>query len=151
MKRILFVCLGNICRSPLAEGIARHLCNSEGYDFLVDSAGTSGWHKGEPPCEHSIAVAAQFGIDISTLRARTVSPDDISLFDYVIAMDEENMKSLKRMGFFEVKKLGEFGGLNGADIPDPYFFKGFEGFEKVYTMIYRGVEDLLERIANGTL
>ncbi len=66
-------------------------------------------------------------------------------------MDEENLSALKKRGFTQVKKLGEFGGLKNADIPDPYFFKGFEGFERVYTMIYRGVEDLLERIANGTL
>ncbi len=139
--KILFVCLGNICRSPLAEGIGRALADKHGLSVTVDSAGTGNWHVGEAPCLHSVTVARQKGVDISRLRARQVAPKDFEAFDHIIALDASNHADLRRMGCGTVRKLGEFG-LGGEDIPDPYFFKGFEGFERVYTMIEKGVENL---------
>ncbi len=146
MQRILFVCLGNICRSPLAEGIARDRIARYDYAISVDSAGTGSWHVGERPCSRSIAIAEKFGIDISSLRARQVSREDRRRFDIVVAMDESNKKDLLSMGFEKVYKLGDFGDLQGADIPDPYYFDGDEGFEEIYRMIEGAVAELLERI-----
>ncbi|MDD5716957.1 MAG: low molecular weight phosphotyrosine protein phosphatase [Sulfuricurvum sp.] len=144
MKSILFVCLGNICRSPIAEGVARHLIEQGGAAITVDSAGTSNWHTGEPPCKHSITVARNHGVDISKLRARQVKKTDFSAFDLIVALDQSNYRDLKALGCQNLVKLGEYG-HGGADVPDPYFFDGFEGFEHVYTMIESCVKELLTR------
>lgn len=144
IESILFVCLGNICRSPLAEGIARELLKKSGV-IKLDSAGTGGWHIGEPPCERSIDIAKKHGIDISNQRARSVNPYDKEMFDIVVAMDSSNYYDLIRVkGFSEdtVFKLGDFG-FDGKDVPDPYFFEGNKGFDIVFDMIYRGVEEML--------
>ncbi len=145
MKKILFVCLGNICRSPLAEGIAqKHIADMQ-LNVEVDSAGTSNWHKGEHPCSNSIKIAKQHGIDISQQISRTISKKDIDDFYYVVAMDERNREELLSFGFPKVYKLGDFGGYGGKDVPDPYFFPGFEGFEKVYEMVYLTTKDFIEK------
>jgi len=146
MPSVLFVCLGNICRSPLAEGIMRARARERGIDLVVDSAGTGDWHVGEPPCEHSIRIAAMHGIDISGLRARQVGPEDLRRFSHLVGLDDANVADLKRMGARKVLKLGDYG-YDGADVPDPYFFPGFEGFEKVYEMIDTCVGNLLAEIA----
>jgi protein-tyrosine phosphatase len=146
MPSVLFVCLGNICRSPLAEGIMRARARERGIDLVVDSAGTGDWHVGEPPCEHSIRVAAMHGIDITGLRARQVEPEDLHRFSHLVGLDDANVADLKRMGARKVLKLGDYG-YDGADVPDPYFFPGFEGFEKVYEMIDTCVGNLLAEIA----
>lgn len=146
MKKILFVCLGNICRSPLAEGVAQKLIAEQNLPCYVESAGTGNWHLGEAPCENSIKIARNHGIDISDQRARSISKLDITTFDYVIAMDTQNQSDLKAFGFETVYRLGEFGNYQGADVPDPYFFKGFEGFEKVYDMIDICVRDIMSQI-----
>jgi protein-tyrosine phosphatase len=148
MKRILFVCLGNICRSPLAEGIAAAHIAEKGYTLEADSAGTSSWHRGEAPCNHAIEVAKQHNIDIASLRSRPVDADDQHRFDYIIALDRQNQSDLEAKGFQNVYLLGDFGGFGGADVPDPYYFPGFKGFEKIYGMIERSVEDLLEKVKN---
>lgn len=145
MKKILFVCLGNICRSPLAEGVARKYIEENGLDLYIDSAGTSNWHEGETPCDNSVRVAGNYGVDISAQRSRPITKEDIEKFDCVVAMDEENRKNLENFGFTKIYKLGDFGGYDGENVPDPYFFKGFEGFEKVFKMVERCVEDLLEK------
>jgi len=150
-KKVLFVCLGNICRSPLAEGVAQKRIDDKNLPLYVESAGTSNWHEGEAPCHNSIKVAQNYGIDISTQRSRPVSKLDIASFDYVIAMDTQNQADLQSFGFKKVYRLGEFGGYKGADVPDPYFFKGFEGFEKVYEMVACCVEDILTQIEQQTL
>lgn len=142
MRSVLFVCLGNICRSPLAEGIAKKIIQEKDLAIIVDSAGTGDWHIGEHPCPNSIKVAAKYGVDISLLVARQVQKEDIEKFDMIVAMDEQNAQDLKRMGAKNVVKLGDYG-YNGADVPDPYFFHGFEGFEKVYHMIASCVEEFL--------
>jgi protein-tyrosine phosphatase len=144
MKSILFVCLGNICRSPIAEGIARHLIEQGDHNIHVDSAGTGYWHIGETPCAHSVQVASNHNVDISTLRARQVTKADFSAFDLIVALDQSNYHDLKAMGCTNLIKLGDYG-YEGADVPDPYFFKGFEGFENVYSMIESCVKELLKR------
>lgn len=144
MKSILFVCLGNICRSPIAEGVARKLIEEVGHSITVDSAGTGSWHVGETPCKHSIGVARNHDVDISKLRARQVKKRDFSEFDLIVALDQNNYRDLKALGCTNLVKLGDYG-YNGADVPDPYFFDGFEGFENVYTMIECCVRELISR------
>jgi len=134
MQSVLFVCLGNICRSPLAEGIAKSKAKKMALSIVIDSAGTGDWHLGEPPCENSIKVARMHGIDISTLRARQVTKEDLEQFDLIVALDESNLMNLKKMGAQNLVKLGNYG-YEGADVPDPYFFDGFEGFLEVFKMI----------------
>lgn len=144
MQSILFVCLGNICRSPIAEGVARRLIEQRGHNIVVDSAGTGNWHVGETPCEHSVAVARNHDVDISQLRARQVKKADFTAFDLIVALDQNNYRDLKALGCQNLVKLGDYGHW-GADVPDPYFFDGFEGFENVYTMIESCVKELLNR------
>ncbi len=139
---ILFVCLGNICRSPLAEGLGKQIAEREGLNIEIDSCGTGDWHIGEAPCKDSIRVAKENGLDISHQRARQISSDDIEKFDLLIALDDKNMYHLKAMGGKNVQKLGAYG-YNNEDVPDPYFFPGYEGFDKVYTMIDVCVANLL--------
>ena len=97
MKSILFVCLGNICRSPLAQGIAEKLIYDKDLAIKVDSAGTGDWHIGESPCEHSINVASLNGVDISGQRGRQVSQTDLKVYDLIIALDQSNYDNLKKM------------------------------------------------------
>ncbi len=145
MKSVLFVCLGNICRSPLAEGIAKQIVAEQGLDILIDSAGTGNWHSGETPCENSIVIAKSKGVDISQQHARQITEEDASIFDLVIALDQSNYNDLKKLGIKKLRKLGEFG-ANNDDIPDPYFFPGYEGFEKVYEMIELCVINLFDEL-----
>ena len=150
MKKILFVCLGNICRSPLAHGVAEDIIAKENLDFEVDSAGTSHWHNGEAPCENSIKVAQHHGIDISHQISRQIQKEDIDIYDYVFAMDRQNKEDMEAFGFKNVYLLGDFAHLNGVNVPDPYFFTGQSvtfGFEKVYTMVATCVEDILRKLS----
>lgn len=142
MSSILFVCLGNICRSPLAEGIAKDIFEKKGIDIKIDSAGTGHWHIGKPPCVESIKIASENGVDISMLRARAVIQEDKDRFNFIIAMDDNNIRDLKTLGFENILKLGDFG-CDGEDVPDPYFFDGYEGFDKVYSMINRCLENFI--------
>jgi len=154
MKKILFVCLGNICRSPLAHGIAQNICKNEKLEYEIDSAGTSDWHAGERPCENSTIIAKQHHIDISTQHSRIIRKEDIDLYTHVVAMDIQNKTDMESFGFTNVYLLGDFGGYKGVDIPDPYFFTGdhvLDGFEKVYTMVERCVEDFIVKVENGSL
>ena len=149
MSKILFVCLGNICRSPLAHGIAQHIVKNKGLNLVIDSAGTSNWHIGEAPCDNSIKIAKYHSVDISTQHSRTITKNDISLFDYVIAMDKQNKMDMEAFGFTNVYLLGDFGNFKGADVPDPWFFEGTDvmnSFEKVYTMVEACVEDFINQI-----
>lgn len=147
MQSILFVCLGNICRSPLAEGIAREIIKKENLAIVVDSAGTSGWHIDEPPCEGSRMVAKKHGFSIDDLRGRRLSVYADDSFDLIIALDSKNYRDILSLGFDKnkVRKLGDYG-LDGADVPDPYTYRDMEGFEAVYAMIERGVRTLLDKI-----
>ena len=143
MKKIIFVCLGNICRSPLAEGIAKSIVEKKNLNIEIDSAGTGNYHIGESPCPNSIKVAKLNGVDISNQKARQVKKQDFKEFDLIVALDEQNRLDLLAMGAKNVKKLGEFG-RDGESVPDPYFFNGFDGFNVVYEMIEECVNNLLE-------
>lgn len=148
---ILFVCLGNICRSPLAEGIFHDVAAERGQEmrFLIDSAGTGGWHAGEPPDPRSIAVAARHGIDIAMQRARKVVLADFARFDIMLGMDASTVDILKATAPTQprsrIAHIAEFAGLGRRDVPDPYY-GGPEGFETVYRMIRETSEALLEEL-----
>ena len=155
MIRILFVCLGNICRSPLAESVFRHLARERGVErrFEIDSAGTSGWHVGDPPDARSVATARARGVEVCGASRKLVA-DDLRRFDYVIAMDRENLANITRLqtasgGGARVHLLREWDPEPGQpDVPDPYY-GGERGFEEVHDIVKRScaalLDDLLER------
>ena len=149
MIRICFVCLGNICRSPLAEGVFQHLVEEAGVseEFEIDSAGTGSWHVGEHPDTRAMAVAEAHGITLPS-RARQVTPEDLDQFDYVIAMDLENIRNLERMAEsrgidVEIHLLRDFDPeRDGDEVPDPYY-GGTSGFEEVLQIVNQSCEALL--------
>ena len=143
VKSIIFVCLGNICRSPLAEGIAKEYIKEKNIDIIIQSAGTGNWHIGDAPCENSIKVALLNGVDISKQKAQQIKKDDLKNFDLVVALDDSNISNLKNLGCKNPLKLGDFG-FNGECVSDPYFFDGFEGFDKVFEMIDVCVRNLID-------
>jgi protein-tyrosine phosphatase len=150
---VLFVCLGNICRSPLAEGVFRHLVEERGLAdrFTIDSAGTGAWHVGQPPDPRSTDVAAAHGVALSG-RGRQVRAEDLRRFDVVVAMDRENLRDLQDLlgstdSHARLHLLREFDpDADQPDVPDPYF-DGPTGFETVYRMVRRSCERLLESLA----
>ena len=142
-KSIIFVCLGNICRSPIGEGVAKKYMEEKGLELTIQSAGTGSWHVGEHPCENSIKVSKQNGVDISKQIARQVTKEDFEKFDLVVGLDDSNIQNLKNLGCKNPLKLGDFG-YEGQDVPDPYFFDGFKGFDKVYEMINTCVKNLID-------
>lgn len=149
--RILFVCLGNICRSPLAEGVLRALATRQGLapQILVDSAGTGGWHVGDPPDRRSIAVARRHGIDISGLRGRKVAKADFDSFDLILGMDSENVRTLRQIAPAgldgKIALFLAYAEDRDRDVPDPYY-DGEEAFERLYQMLEAGCSSLLERL-----
>ena len=150
---MLFVCLGNICRSPTAEAVVRELAHRErpGLALEVDSAATHGYHTGSPPDERSVAAARRRGYDLTTLRARVVEPGDFELFDLVIAMDEEIHGRLQRLvphaQAARLKLFMEFApGLGRRNVPDPYY-GGPTGFEEVLDLVEEGARGLLASLA----
>ena len=153
-KSVLFVCLGNICRSPLAEGIFRHQIEAADltHDVLVDSAGTGGWHEGDLPDRRSIAVAAKHGIDLSVQRARQIRARDFESFSLIIGMDKSNIQNLLRIAPSETHdKIHLFSTLalgQEFDVPDPYY-GGPDGFETVYHMLSEGCSSLAERMKSS--
>lgn len=143
VKSILFVCLGNICRSPLAEGIAKNYIKEKNLNLVIESAGTGHWHIGEKPCDNSIKVALLNGVDISKQKAQQVKKSDFKNFDLIVGLDDSNISNLKNLGCKNPIKLGDFG-FDGECVPDPYFFDGFEGFDKVFEMIDICVRNLID-------
>ncbi|WP_292898190.1 MULTISPECIES: low molecular weight protein-tyrosine-phosphatase [unclassified Nitratireductor] len=147
---ILFVCLGNICRSPLAEGVFRSVAveRGRGADFLVGSAGTGAWHVGNPPDPRSVDIARRFGVDISHQRARQVEAADFNRYDLLLGMDRNNVQTLRERATRGVSgKIHLFlDYANGrmVDIPDPYY-GGEDGFASVYQMIREASEALLSK------
>ncbi|HEV2149756.1 MAG TPA: low molecular weight protein-tyrosine-phosphatase [Longimicrobiaceae bacterium] len=147
--KILFVCLGNICRSPLAESVFRHLARERGVEHLfeVDSAGTSGYHAGAPPDRRSAATARARGITVAG-ASRQLTARDLRSFDYVIAMDAENQAEVEALhaatgGTARVHRLREWDPeRSGTDVPDPYY-GGARGFEDVHDMVERSCAALL--------
>lgn len=146
MNSVIFVCLGNICRSPIAEGVAKRLAAEKGLHVKVASAGTGSWHVGETPCANSVKVAKNNGIDISKYIASQITKKELQEYEYIVALDSSNYNDLKRLGAQNLYKLGEFG-YNNEDVPDPYFFNGFEGFDRVYEMIDVCVKKMFEELA----
>jgi len=153
---VLFVCLGNICRSPLAEGVFRHLVTEAGLEdrFTIDSAGTGAWHTGEQPDGRSVQVAAEHGITLDG-RARQVTGADLRAFDIVVAMDQDNLADLQALsaetgGTARLRLLRSFEvRADGDDVPDPYY-GGPQGFEKVYHMVRSACEGLLDELRAPT-
>ena len=149
---VLFVCLGNICRSPLAEGVFQHLVEEAGLSerFVIESAGTGAWHVGERPDARATMVANQHGVALES-RARQVTADDLHRFDFIIAMDRENRRNLERMAAGTdseavIQLLREYDSDSDHDeVPDPYY-GGTSGFEIVYEMVLRSCRELLRRI-----
>ena len=149
---LLFVCLGNICRSPLAEGIFLHLVKEAGLTdrFEIDSAGTGAWHVGESPDARAAMVASRHGVELES-RARQITQEDLGRFDYVIAMDRENLRNIERLlepngSGAQIHLLREYDeGTEGDEVPDPYY-GGASGFETVYEMVHRSCQNLLDRL-----
>jgi len=155
-QRILFVCTGNICRSPTAEGVARALAEKQGMGhlFTFDSAGTIGYHKGEPPDRRAIAAAARRGYDLAPLRARQVTESDFFNFDHVLAMDRGHLKVLEKLcPPMHRQGLGLFLEYAGTalddEVPDPYY-GGPEGFEHVLTLVENAADQLIRRLSGET-
>jgi protein-tyrosine phosphatase len=157
MTKVLFVCLGNICRSPTADGVFRELIAREKLDqkIRVDSAGTGDWHIGKAPDSRTVAAARQRGYDLSVLRARQVSTRDFAEFDYVLAMDKSNLMNLQRIKpsnysghlglFLEFGSRGDY-----REVPDPYHGDR-EDFELVLDLVEDAAQGLLNHIRGNSL
>lgn len=148
--RILFVCLGNICRSPTAEAVTRAKAAERGLDVVVDSAGTGSWHLGKPPYAPMQATARAKGYDLSALRARLVTKADFSDFDLIIVMDEDNEADLAAIGPSDRLRLfTDYAPEGGASyVPDPYFTRDFDGALALIEDCAEGLLATLERRAD---
>ena len=144
---ICFVCLGNICRSPLAEGVARRALTERGLELEICSAGTGSWHVGEPPDSRMQATAARYGMDIGGLRGAQVDASQHNHVDLFVAMDESNLRNVRSMlgSDVAVVKLLDFHDGPESEVPDPYY-GGDAGFENVYRLVTSGVSGLLDKI-----
>ena len=152
--RILFVCLGNICRSPLAEIALREETARRGLDVQIDSAGTGDWHVGDPPDPRSIAVAARHGSDASLLRARQVPPDDFERFDWIIAMDRQNFADLQSLAPANAKAelrlaLDVIDQRKGEGVADPYHGDD-AAFERTWAEVTAIAMAMVDEIAAQT-
>jgi protein-tyrosine phosphatase len=150
---VLFVCLGNICRSPLAEAAFRKEAARIGLDVEVDSAGTGDWHAGQPPDRRAQAVAVRNGIDISTLRARQLTPGDFLRFDYIVALDRENLATVRLMqpatGRASLSLLlDHVEGRGGESVGDPYYGEDSD-FDVAWADAVVGGRALARAIAEG--
>lgn len=148
MTKVLMVCLGNICRSPLAEGLLQSKVNSE--NIIVDSAGTGGYHIGSAPDPRSIAVARNHGLDISNQRCRKFTKSDFDKFDLIYVMDANNYSDILALAPDEgqakkVSLLLKAADLEQSEVPDPYYGGG-DGFEKVYQMLNTACEIIASRL-----
>ena len=150
---VLFVCMGNICRSPTAEGVFRHHVSGAGLDerFVIDSAGTHAYHVGNPPDRRAAVAAERRGISLVDLRARRVSDEDFERFDYIIAMDEDNVVHLKEQAppeyHSKVRLFLEYSTGQEQEVPDPYY-GGASGFERVLDLVEEASRGLLETLSN---
>lgn len=147
MQKILFVCLGNICRSPVAEGIMLHLNEKHNLNWTIDSAGTANYHVDEAPDRRTIANAKKNGVDLSKLRARQFNSDDFDLFDKIFVMDRSNLQNVLRLAKQEEhkKKVDLFLNVlqpeSNSEVPDPYY-GGDSDFEHVFQLVYKACDQL---------
>ncbi len=150
VRSVLFVCLGNICRSPLAEGLFNEVLTERGWRdaFAIDSAGTGAWHAGSAPDPRSIAIALHHGVDISAQKARKVRDRDFADYDLILGMDRSNVDDLKKLAGpsqqHKVHLFMEYSLGARRDVPDPYY-GGPAGFEDVYRMIRAASEALADK------
>lgn len=153
MTRVLFLCLGNICRSPTAEAVLRRMAEEVGLDLAIDSCGTGDWHTGEPPDRRAIAAAARRGYDLTPLRARQLTPEDFTRFDLILAMDRSNLRGAEarrpdgagaQVELF-LSLIDENGpGAKSMDVPDPWYTGDFDG---TLDLIEAGCRALIRRLA----
>lgn len=155
MTRVLFVCMGNICRSPAAEGVFKHLIRKHRLEaqFEVDSAGTHGYHVGEAPDPRTQRAASSRGYDLSSIRARKVAPQDLAYFDLVLAMDRHNVESLVNICPPEHRKkirlLMDYApNFDDDEVPDPYYGLG-HGFDLVIDMVEDASRGLISELTEG--
>lgn len=158
VRRVMFVCLGNICRSPLAQGVFAHLAAQRGVaeDLTIESAGTGHWHIGDPPDKRSSAVAKKHGVELRS-RGQQIDESYFGRFDLFVAMDRSNVGNLRRMGCPEERlalmlafapeslKARHPGALSTLEVPDPYH-DGPEGFDVVYELVHESCVGLLDEI-----
>lgn len=140
------VCLGNICRSPLAHGILEHLAREKGLDWEIDSAGTGNWHVGQQPDKRSIAVAKKYGVDISGQSCRQFDISDFEKYDQILVMDYSNLNDVKALapGEADHQKVALF--LKDGIVPDPYYDDN--EFDPVYRMVEKRCREILEEFAS---
>lgn len=149
--KVLMVCLGNICRSPLAEGILSHKVAKRQLDWQVDSAGTGSWHVGEAPDPRSVAVAAKYNIDITRQQARQFKAADLDDYDLVFAMDSSNFRNILKLANTQTQEDKVAMIMNlvqpgyNQNVPDPYYDSN--GFEQVYQMLDEACEKIIEKYA----
>ena len=152
---VLFICMGNICRSPTAEGVFRHFVEQRGLQesVRIDSAGTHAYHSGEPSDRRAIAAAARRGYDMTGIRARRVQDEDFEEFDLIIAMDDQNLQNLQEMAGQElsskVSLFLEYSSGDESEVPDPYY-GGTKGFERVLDLVEDASRGLLEMLSQKT-
>ncbi len=145
--KILMVCLGNICRSPLAHGIMENLVKEKGLDWEVDSAGTGNWHIGEPPDRRSVAIARKYGVDISAQCCRLFDPSDFGKFDRIYVMDRMNLRDILGMAKTDADRKKVRLLLDKEVVPDPYYED--DQFDPVYQMIEKGCRRIIEEELRG--
>jgi len=152
-QSVLFVCLGNICRSPLAEAALRQECARSGVNAIIDSAGTGDWHVGQPPDERAQAAAARNGVNIGHLRARQVIASDFHNFDHIIALDRQNLRDLTAMlPSAPVARLSmlfdHVAGRAGEDVTDPYY-GGAADFDRTWAEVTEAARNIRKWLASG--
>ena len=149
--KVLMVCLGNICRSPMAQGVMEHLINERGLDWYIDSAGTSHWHIGEQPDSRAIRTCRSNGIDITTQRARQFTQKDFDSFDLILTMDDSNLHNVLGLATTDRHRSKVYGILNyaeipGTEVPDPYFD---DRFQEVFDLLWQTCSSIIEAYASS--
>jgi protein-tyrosine phosphatase len=145
--KILMVCLGNICRSPLAHGIMEQLAQQKGLNWEIDSAGTGGWHVGQPPDSRSIRIAKKYGLDISLQTCRKFDVADFEKFDQILVMDYNNMQDVRALARNEAEQNKVSLLLKDAIVPDPYYDD--DQFDPVYQMIEKRCKEYLDEYTSS--